>query len=193
MLMTSGTRARLAALLTVPALAVGCGTGTDEAREAPPAAEVPHELGAHDGEPCPELLPDGEESPAPAARAPDLPAADRMWVCRYDLGDGSWERAEPAVEVDGGALTSVTEALGRLEPARADRMCTQELGPRWLVVWSHDTDLTGAVVDGFGCRDVRLTDEPYETVPGEASGSGIVPGVLAADGLLEAVQAAYDA
>jgi hypothetical protein len=54
-----------------------------------------------------------------------------------------------------------------------------ELGPRYLVSYTYKRDLTGVVIDRYGCREVRLTDNPFTTVPGAASGAGIVEGVLA--------------
>lgn len=193
--MTSGTTPPLAALLAALALVAGCGTGTDGAREAPPA-ERPDELGAHDGEPCPDRLPGkdafGPSDPAP--EAPDLSAPERAWVCVYALRDDNrWVRDGRPVEASTGAMPGLADALDGLEPAPADRACTSDLGWRYLLVWSRGGDLTAAAVDSFGCREVRLSDDPHVTPLGEATSGGTVPGVLlAADGLLEAVQAAYD-
>jgi hypothetical protein len=38
--------------------------------------------------------------------------------------------------------------------------------------------MTGLVIDDYGCQEIRLTDEPFQTVPGEASQPGTVAGVL---------------
>jgi hypothetical protein len=65
-----------------------------------------------------------------------------------------------------------------LVPQHIDRVCTADLGSRLMLVYSHGNDLTGVVVDDFGCGDVRLTDEPFRTVPGEATQAGTVRGVL---------------
>ena len=164
MLMTSGTRARLAALLAGLALVAGC--GGDEpttATEAPP----------HPGPACSDQLPD-EGAGDPADASPDLRLPDRVTVCRYELSGDAWRLDGEPVEASGEPLAAVADGLSGLEPADPRRMCTQELGPRWLVVW----DEMGAVVEGYGCRDVRLTD-----------GSGVLSGPA---GLLEAVQAAYE-
>lgn len=47
-----------------------------------------------------------------------------------------------------------------------------------MVVSSHDGDLTGAVVDDYGCRDVRLTGDPHATPPGAEGQNGTVAGVV---------------
>ena len=47
-----------------------------------------------------------------------------------------------------------------------------------MVAYSHDGDLTGVVVDDYGCRDVRLTDNPHTTPPGAFDQDGTVGGVL---------------
>jgi hypothetical protein len=121
-----------------------------------------------------------------------LSAPERAWVCRYQLGDDDiWSRDGAVVPVAEADLAALADGLAGLEPATRHRMCTADLGPRWLLVWADDTDLTGAAVDDFGCGVVRLTDEPFATVPGEATGSGTVPGVLSAEGLIDAITAAY--
>lgn len=47
-----------------------------------------------------------------------------------------------------------------------------------MVVYSHAGDLTGVVVDDYGCRDVRLTDNPHVTPPGAGDRDGTVGGIL---------------
>lgn len=58
-----------------------------------------------------------------------------------------------------------------------------------MVVYSFEGDLTGVVVDDFGCRDVRLTDDPHDTAPGADGQEGTVGGVFG-DGqvILKALQ-----
>jgi hypothetical protein len=166
--MTSGTRTRLAALLAVPALVAGC--GGDEpttATETPPPS----------GPACPDQLPD-QGAGDPAGASPDLRLPDRVSVCRYELSDDEWRLDGEPVEAWGEPLAAVAHGLRGLEPADPGRMCTQELGPRWLVVWDDASGRTGAVVEGYGCRDVRLTD-----------GSGVLSGPA---GLSDAIRAAYD-
>ncbi len=163
-----GNLVRLAAGATVLALATGC--GGDEpttATEAPPPS----------GPVCPDELAD-EGSGDPADAAPGLRLPERASVCRYELSDAAWRLVGEPVEVSGGRWAAVADGLGALAPADPGRMCTQELGPRWLVVWDDGTGRTGAVLEGYGCRDVHLTD-----------GSGALSGPA---GLEEAIRAAYD-
>jgi hypothetical protein len=47
-----------------------------------------------------------------------------------------------------------------------------------MVVYNHDGDLTAVVVDDYGCRDARLTDNPHVTAPGADHQDGTVGGVL---------------
>lgn len=163
------------------------------------------ELAAHPGAACPDRLPLGDDPDghgfgvtAPATSAPRHAEPDRAWVCQYVArGAGRtasggrtyvWTRRSPAVPVP----TTALRGLDRLAPFDgAGRICTSELGPRWMLVLAHGTDLTGVVIDDFGCEDVRLTDEPFLTPPGEAWQPGTVPGVLQApDGLLAAIRTA---
>lgn len=175
------------------------GTTTDLARTDPAVDE----LAAQDGRPCPARLPGGDDDAFggtdPAASAPDLAAPDRAWVCRYQLADGAdgaegaaWTRQTRPQQVAADRLPDLAAALAELAPADDGRLCTEELGPHYLLVLAADgdagSDLTGVAVDGFGCRDVRLTDDPATTAPGEASAPGVVPGVLTApDDLVEMI------
>lgn len=166
-------------------------TTTDLARTDPAVDELTARKG-----PCPGRLPgDGDAASGgsdPAPGAPDLPEPDRAWVCVYQPSDRArgpaWAREARPRPVDTGRLPTLAAALSGLAPADPGRLCTKELGPRYLLVLATDgeagADLTGVAVDGFGCRDVRLTDDPFATPPGEASGeasgAGVVPGVLTA-------------
>lgn len=197
----------LAVAGTVLVVLSGCG----ENREPGRAAEA-DELTSHDGAPCPEQLPLGEDPSGhgfgpgePADAAPSLPAPDKAWVCRYtatETGPGAggngvamrWERDAPPQPVEAALLAALSEPLAGLRPADATRVCTSDLGPRWMLALSHEGDLTGVVIDDYGCRDVRLTDEPFATAPGapgDPGGSGTVAGVLSAPAeLLDGVKAA---
>lgn len=170
-----------------------------------PAAQG--ELAAADGEPCPAELPQtarsngfGTDQPAPGA--PDLPVADQGWVCHYSSVMG-----EPGADASGSYVTWRREGGPvALDPAQLDLLrpdlqpfelqegegCTDDLGPRWLLVTSAGGDLTGIAVDDFGCRNVRITDHPAEVEPGEASQPGTVPGVLEAPtAFVDALRSAF--
>lgn len=195
------SRALVAASLLVVAAVSGC---ADSGSSETGVDEMP----AHDGQVCPRRLPQGEDpgtwlgTDEPAETAPELPPLESAWVCKYNptetdpVPDGNdttyaWERGGPAHPVDSSDLAVLERDLSRLVPAPTHRMCTADLGPRWMLVYSHDRNLTGVVVDGFGCREVRLTDEPFETVPGEATQGGTVSGVLSGpDDLLGDIKAA---
>ena len=68
-------------------------------------------------------------------------------------------------------------------PARptGKEFCTGDLGPRLLVVTARDNDLTGYVVDAYGCGDIRMTDDPFTSPPGVATQPRTVSGVLRSD------------
>ena len=190
------TSSLAAGLLTVGVLA-GCADlgSTPPAADPPPSTSV-DEVAAHDGKVCPKRLPEsanadhGLGADESAESAPSLSVPESAWVCRYDPaavgpgpeGDGTtygWVRAGEVRPVDPARLLALQRDLTELAPAERNRVCTADLGPRWMLVYSHGNDLTGVVVDDFGCRDVRLTDEPFETVPGDATQPGTTRGVLA--------------
>ena len=145
---------------------------------------------------CPERLPRGKGpgfgTEQRAEAAPELPTPESAWTCRYQPVDGGpgpdgqataleWEREGEARPVSSTALPDIMRDLSRLAPPdTANQMCTMDLGPRWMLVLTTGQDLTGVVVDDFGCRSVRLTDDPFETAPGASDQDGIVPGVLTA-------------
>lgn len=148
------------------------------------------------GEVCPERLPQGEDpgsglgTEQPADAAPELPTPESAWTCQYqpvDSGPGPdgrgsalvWEREGEARTVTSTTLPDIARDVSRLAPPdTANQMCTMDLGPRWMLVLATGQDLTGVVVDDYGCRNVRLTDDPFETEPGASEQDGIVPGVL---------------
>jgi hypothetical protein len=179
-------------LTAVFALA-GCGNDADVAR---PQTGLADELAAHNGQVCPDQLPQGEDPDGygfgtyePADERPSLLTPDAAWVCIYDPvpdgpgpdGDGStlrWQRDGKPQPVDSTRLAALTEHLDQLKPADDGRVCTDDLGPRWMLVFTHKSDLTGVVIDDYGCHDIRLTDQPFETAPGDPGQEGTVPGVL---------------
>lgn len=146
-------------------------------------------------EPCPERLPMADRATygfgteAPATRDPDLPRPDQAWICSYSSRDvrpdntaGAWyvwERTSGPVEVDDldlldGLLQRITAPE---QPANTDgvvTLCTDELGPRYLVAFRSEDRMVGVVIDDYGCGDVRLTGDPAT----EVAGDGLVPGVL---------------
>lgn len=168
------------------------------------------EVAAHGGEVCPERLPLGEDpagygfgTEEPADATPALLALDSAWVCRYVAtrvgpgpgGDGStyrWSREGESEPVETARLAAIRQALDELQPQEA-QFCPDDLGPRWMLVYAHRNDLTGVVVDDYGCGNVRLTDEPFKTAPGDPGQVGTVPGVLSAPtGLLSNIKAAAE-
>ena len=183
--------ARCTGALSLAAAAVflaGCG-GTPTA--ADPVLR-PHELADAGNRPCPDALPTGDDpsghgfgTSEPADERPALLDPQEAWVCQYSLYDGTpaereptWRRTGQTAPVSTTDLPALRAALDDLAPADESRTCTADLGPRWLVVYSHGGDLTGVVVDDYGCQEVRLTDDPYATAPGAERQQGTVGGVL---------------
>lgn len=171
-------------------VAGGCGTPT----AAGPSVHA-GEAASHTGEVCPPRLPIGEDpgehgfgTESAAQELPSLLAPETAWVCRYDTvtagraPDGgarySWDRTEPARLLDAATTKELSDALDDLTLLEGEQACTADLGPRWMVVYDHGGDLTGVVVDDYGCHDVRLTDEPFATPPGAPGQEGTVEGVL---------------
>lgn len=183
-------------LLSAVLVLAGC-TGAIEASGSATAESPtvrPGELSAASGQPCPQELPIGDDPSGhgfgvehAADQLPNLLEPQEAWVCRYDSFDREstasggtvygWRLAgdaEPGAPDD---LPSLQAALDDLTlPDREG--CTADLGPRWMVVYSHDGDLTGVVVDDYGCRDVRLTDNPHTTPPGADVQDSTVGGIL---------------
>jgi hypothetical protein len=180
-------------LAAVCGAVAGCGEGASSGEEQ--GASSIDEMTQHRGEVCPGQLPvapvstHGFGTDTPAASAPRLAEPDSAWVCQYaavDAGAGpggngttiKWVRTGTQRPVEEHALPALADSLTELRPAEGDRVCTSDLGPRWMPVYSIGKDLTGVVVDAYGCSDIRLTDDPFSTVPGEATQPGTVSGVL---------------
>lgn len=151
------------------------------------------ELDDASGRPCPRSLPVGDDpsghgfgTEAAATELPTLLEPQEAWVCEYAAVHGhsingtvyTWVRDGPAEPVADSDLPALRTAFDDLALPDATQGCHDDLGPRWMVVYSHDGDLTGVVVDDYGCRDVRLTDDPHETAPGADGQEGTVAGVL---------------
>lgn len=149
------------------------------------------ELVLHDGAPCPEKLPRASAATfglgtfEQAQSAPHIPVLERAWVCVYDMQDtgtttGEWVRGRGPVRVASAELRVYERQLAGVRPADADLLCRSDLGLRHLFVYAQGADLTGVAVDDFGCAHVRLTDDPFLTVPGDATQDGTVSGALKA-------------
>lgn len=147
------------------------------------------------GLPCPQDLPVGDDpsghgfgTQEVADELPTLLEPQLAWVCQYNTfdvgttpGGGTtygWRRSGQPKPVPAGDLPDLYAALNDLAPADRSGGCDADLGPRWMVVYSHAGDLNGVVVDDYGCRDVRLTDNPHVTPPGAGDQDGTVGGLL---------------
>lgn len=149
-------------LATALLAVAGCGPSGTGNRAADHPEVRPSELSDADGRPCPRQLPMGEDRSVHGSGteevADELPALlepEQAWVCQYDTFDAGtttgggavlgWRRVgepEPVAAVD---LAGLQQALDDLALAGASAACTDDLGPRWMVVSNHDGDLTGVV------------------------------------------------
>jgi hypothetical protein len=178
-------------VLTIATLVGGCGSTRVAAEPTVHASE----MDAHDGEACPRQLPIGEDPSGhgfgmedEADELPSLLAPEQAWVCRYDAVEAGhtanggttfeWVRGARVRDVDESTIRHLESALGRLGLFGGERTCTADLGPRWMIVYAHGGDLTGVVVDDYGCREVRLTSEPFTTPAGTSHKDGTVDGTL---------------
>jgi hypothetical protein len=182
-------------LATAVAILAGCGapwSGTETANNPTVRTD---ELAVASGRPCPEDLLIGDDpsghgfgTEEPANEIPALLSPQEAWLCQYNTVEKGttssggavygWRRAAQPDTVDADDLPGLEAALDDLAPADRSGACNDDLGPRWMVVYSHDGDLTGVVIDDYGCRDVRLTDNPHTTPPGADDQEGTVGGVL---------------
>lgn len=176
-------RTTLAVAAAVVLLAGCSDDGPSRAQDPGPVVD---ELAAHGGEVCPVVLPRDPDdrfafgTDRRAEQLPSTPEITEAWMCFYGLADarGSWERAGDAVPLDETQVSAAEEAVAGLGPFEQEA-CTDDLGPLHLLVTVRDgKDLTGYAADSFGCRAVRVTDDPFETVPGEATQDGTVGGTL---------------
>lgn len=174
-------------------------TGCDLPWSSTPTADSPElrtgELKAASDRPCPQELPIGDDPSghgfgveAAADELPTLLEPQEAWVCQYNTFDVGatpsggttygWALTGQPAPVAAGDLPDLQDALNDLSLPDFSGGCTDDLGPRWMVVYTHDGDLTGVVVDDYGCREVRLTDNPHTTAPGADDQDGTVAGVL---------------
>lgn len=173
-----------------------------------PSASSTDELAEHGG-PCPVRLPfptddsgHGFGTSTPATTEPTFMTPDSAWVCQYgntivgtnDAGTVmEWKLNDSIRRLDDAHLARVGAELADITLLdRKGRGCTQELGPRWLLVTAVDGDLTGVLVDGYGCQDVRLTDDPFSNSAGDPQAGATVPGVLTAPGLAAMLENWWD-
>lgn len=174
-------------------------TGCNLPWSSTPTADSPEvrtgELDAANNRPCPQELPIGDDPgghgfgvEAAAEKLPTLLEPQETWMCHYNTSDVGatpsggttygWGHTGQPVPVAPSDVPNFQDALNDLSLPDLNEACTADLGPRWMVVWTHDGDLTGVVVDDFGCRSVRLTDNPHTTPPGADDQDGTVAGVL---------------
>jgi hypothetical protein len=185
----------LLGLATAVVVLTGCGPSSSDTPTANEPTVRPAELSDAGGRPCPKELPIGDDPSGhgfgieeAANESPALLEPDGAWVCEYNTFEVGrttnggaiygWRRTGQPEPLATAELPDLKAALDHLEPADRTGGCTDDLGPRWMVVYSHDGDLTGVVVDDYGCRDVRLTDNPHTTPPGADDQEGTVGGVL---------------
>ena len=182
----------LAGLLVAVAWSTASCGGHVEAA-SPPSHPV-DELSQHGGSFCPATLPRapretyGFGTEQPATARPSLWKPQQAWLCRYVSknvapkdSNGAWlewARLGAPRRLDARQLEAFSNAITQLRLPPGDRACSDDLGPRYLVSYSYEQDLTGVVIDAYGCDDIRLTDDPFSTVPGNPSQPGTVKGVL---------------
>lgn len=190
---------RLAAVsLTVSLLAAAAGCGdSDPGLGVDPGGGGGSDLALLDERgPCPRQLPEpadddgyGFGTDAAAEDSPALPEVDRAWVCRYDAVDQPernengayfrWERATRPAPIATSELSRLVEGVEALTPPAGDQACTADLGPRYLLVLATPEDRLVAVsVDDYGCREARLTADPWSGAPGETPAAGVPERVL---------------
>lgn len=182
-------------LLVLALVLAGCSEPDLGSKGLTSAAERSAAAASVDRDPCPEKLPNapapthGHGTPRPAEDKPQLPAPEAAWVCVYEAfnttettGSGGtileWVRTQDRVHVDHQSLTQIRPELDRLVPVARDRACRADLGPRYVLIYAHGDSRVGVSVDDFGCQVVRLTDDPFNTVFGEATEHGTESGVL---------------
>lgn len=188
-----GREVRVLGLATAVLTLTGCGMPWSSTVDRP--AVRSGEVAVAGGQPCPQELPIGDDPSGhgfgverAAEQLPNLLVPQEAWVCQYGFFDRDttpsggtvygWRlagRPQPLGPDDVPALEAALNDLGLPDPNQA---CTADLGPRWMLVYAHDGDLTAVVVDDYGCRNVRLTDDPHTTPPGAEDQDGTVGGVL---------------
>jgi hypothetical protein len=180
-------------LLVVPVALLVAGCGLLPTQRADEPTVQAGEAADHEDRSCPAELPIGDDPDGygfgvedEADELPSLLSPERAWVCRYDLGARAptWKLGGEARELAPSRLDDLTDALDDLTTLPHEYGCDGDLGPRWLVVYEHGGDLTGVVVDDYGCDFVRVTEEPFTAPAGESDDQGMVRGVLDGGGAI---------
>lgn len=180
---------RAVSLVAAALLLAACSAGAPgqwRVSAGDPASDGVGELSSHDGVPCPEALPNSSDDhglgiSSAATSTPGSLEFNAAWLCEYVTDNGTlqedgngmtygWVRTGEPVEFSEAGLTELARVLSTIAPPEDPEgmACTDDLGPRYLVVTASGEDLTGIAVDDFGCRWVRLTEDPHVTAPGES-------------------------
>lgn len=192
-------RSALAVLLVAIVLLSACTVaGSSAEDDVPPTGPAPTDSAPTATAPtCPEQVAGGDASTGgfgtvdSAEAAPELGSYEPAWACDYAAverpdeatsADGptimDWELVRGPVRVPAREARELVALISRLRPAPATRACTMELGSRHVLVMVDGDRSVGVVIDGFGCRDVRLTDDLAHTPPGDGGDGEVVAGVL---------------
>lgn len=189
------TKKRAAVVVALIVMLSACSESAGDGPAVDPPAKAIDELTLHDGQFCPKRLPVAPQetygfgTDDRATALPAFPPFDQAWVCAYQTRDIAprgangawyeWARTGSPRQLAPEQVDSLAASFDELELIPGgDYACSADLGPRYLVSTVWERDLTGLVIDDYGCRSVRLTDDPFVTIPGEATQPGTVKGVL---------------
>ena len=115
-------------------------------------------------EACPVSFTEGRAGDALPFEPADLTGSAPMWVCRYTSTSSSdawleWSLSAVPAKVTGEQRKLVTAFAAGLTPADPEQSCPAELGTRLLLAHEvRDGEQAHAVIDEFGCGDVRLAE-----------------------------------
>jgi hypothetical protein len=141
---------------------------------------------------CPEQLPTppaGVEGFRDfATELPKMPDADAAWLCKYvsaptatpgsRSGAMVWSLEGEPAQLPAAGAAAVSEMVQGFTAFPGDVACTLDLGPRWLVVFQAGEDTFGITIDDYGCREARLTDDPFSVAHGYSTDPRLVRGSL---------------
>lgn len=192
---------RTMALASIGAAALalaGCTNDADNAQTQTPTFAAPDQV-------CPAQLPlppgGSEESWDLAAESPELPAPDAAWLCEYTVNDFAadgegppdwvWSREGEPRELADAGLDVAGDLLSDLSVFPDEIACTADLGPRWLVAFQVRDELWGVTINEYGCREARLTEDPFAVAAGHSQDPRLVQGSLQPPtGILDDLKAA---